>query len=54
MTGISIPFKGIFDEEAMKGFLPALTRAKDLGAESVEIRNVKPGYGEPYAVHVCA
>ncbi len=44
MTGISIPFKGIFDEEAMKGFIPALTRAKDLGAESVEIRNVKPGY----------
>lgn len=44
MTGISIPFNGIYDEEAMEEFLPALRQAKDLGAESIEIRNVRPEY----------
>ena len=44
MTGISIPFNGIYDEAAMEEFLPALRQAKDLGAESIEIRNVRPEY----------
>ena len=42
MTGLSLPFNGIYDEAAMAAFLPALQQAKALGAESIEIRNVSP------------
>ena len=44
MIGVSVPFKGFFDEEAMTRLRPALERARELGAESAEIRNIKPGY----------